>query len=136
MTMSGQVPADAPSLRWSQRVPAALALLAARILARRSPRDIRAVLRTLHRRTQPATYEQAKEAQDVVSSADGPYEGQASLQRCLATTLLCGLRGLSTIVCIGIREATSMGAHVWVEAEGVPVGEDYTFDYKVLYTLP
>jgi hypothetical protein len=50
--------------------------------------------------------------------------GRYCLQRSLATTLLCRMRGVWPTWCIGVHTAP-FTAHAWVEAEGQPVGETH-----------
>ena len=55
----------------------------------------------------------------------------------LATVLLCRWRGAWPTWCVGVRRLPPFGAHAWVEAEGVAVGEDYPPDYfRTLFTVP
>ena len=121
-----------------QRLLAYLAVGAARLLATQPPRRIRAVLGWLRRGARPATFEQAKAARDTVvavSLACAAREG--CLARSLATVLLCRLRGRWAAWCVGARRVPPFGAHAWVEAGGVPVGEDYPPDYfRTLFTVP
>jgi len=100
----------------------------ARLLARSSPRRIRAVLGILRTGAAPASYEQAKEARDSVVAASILCAGEGCLQRSLATVLLCRFRGVWPTWCTGIRTAPFC-AHAWVEADGEPVGEPQPADY-------
>jgi hypothetical protein len=103
--------------------PAALAAVgAARVLAHLPPRRIRAVLTLLRRRAAPATYQQAKDAQDAILAVSILYGGRYCLQRSLATTLLCRIRGVWPTWYTGVRTAPFV-AHAWVEADGQLVGE-------------
>lgn len=137
MTTPGSFAAESRVLPLKQRVLIGLVVITAHTLAGRRPRWIRGIIRLLHRGSHPGTYEQVKAAQDSITTVSSAYSQQHwCMQRSLATILLCGLRGLSATLCIGIRGSVLTGAHAWVEAEGVPVGEDYTQDYRVLYTLP
>jgi hypothetical protein len=102
---------------------AALAAVgAARVLAHLPPRRIRAVLTLLRRRAAPATYHQTKDAHDAVLAVSVLCGGRYCLQRSLATTLLCRIRGVWPTWCTGVRTAPFV-AHAWVEADGQPVGE-------------
>ncbi|MGH3774780.1 MAG: lasso peptide biosynthesis B2 protein [Pseudonocardiaceae bacterium] len=105
-----------------QRPAALLAVGVARVLAHLPPRRIRAVLTFLRRRAAPATYCQVKGAQDAVLAVSVLYGGRYCLQRSLATTLLCRIRGVWPTWCTGVRTAPFV-AHAWVEADGQPVGE-------------
>ncbi|OKJ96889.1 polyketide beta-ketoacyl synthase [Streptomyces sp. CB03234] len=121
-----------------RRILVRLVVGVARLLATRRPRHIRAVLDRLRRGARPATVEQTRAARDAVvavSLACGGREG--CLPRSLATTLLCRLHGQWPTWCVGARRLPPFGAHAWVEAEGVPVGEDYPPDYfRPLLTVP
>lgn len=121
-----------------RRILARLTVGAARLLATQSPRRIRAVLGWLRRGAQPATFEQAKAARDTVVAVSLTCTGrEGCLPRSLATVLLCRLRGQWPTWCVGARRIPPFGAHAWVEAEGIAVGEDYPPDYfRTLFTVP
>lgn len=120
------------------RIPTRLAVGAARLLARQSPRRIRKVLTWLRRGAQPATFAQAKAARDAVAAVSLACAGrEGCLPRSLATILLCRLRGQWPTWCVGARKLAPFGAHAWVEADGIPVGEDYPPGYfRTLFTVP
>lgn len=105
-----------------QRPAALVAVGAARVLAHLPPRRIRAVLTLLRRRAAPATHQQVTEALDAVLAVSVLYGGRYCLQRSLATTLLCRIRGIWPTWCTGVRTSPFI-AHAWVEADGQPVGE-------------
>jgi hypothetical protein len=117
--------------------PAALAAVGtARVLAHLPPRRIRAVLTLLRRRAAPATYQQAKDAQDAILAVSILYGGRYCLQRSLATTLLCRIRGVWPTWCTGVRTAPFV-AHAWVEADGQLVGERHGPGYyRPLIVIP
>jgi len=110
----------APPLR--QRVPALLAVGAARLLAHLPPRRIRAALRVLRRGAEPATYQQALAARGAIVAVSALCAGEGCLQRSLATALLCRMRGVWPTWCTGVR-TSPFRAHAWVEVNGRPVGE-------------
>jgi hypothetical protein len=113
-----------------RRIVVRLAVGGGRLLATRSPRHIRTVLGWLRRGARPATFDQAKAARDAVvavSLACAAREG--CLARSLATVLLCRLRGRWPTWCVGARRLPPFGAHAWVEADGIMVGEAYPPDY-------
>jgi len=119
-----------------QRPAALVAVGAGRVLAHLPPRRIRAVLTLLRRRAAPATYQQANDAQDAVLAVSVLCGGRYCLQRSLATTLLCRLRGVWPTWCTGVRTAPFV-AHAWVEADGHPVGEPQGPGYyRPLITIP
>ena len=121
-----------------RRIVTHLAVGAARLLATRSPRRIRAVLGRLRQGARPATLEQAKAAQDAVVAVSlhcAAREG--CLARSLATVLLCRLRGQWPTWCVVARRLPPFAAHAWVEADGIMVGEDYPPDYfRILFSVP
>jgi hypothetical protein len=105
--------------------PAALASAgAACMLACLPPKRIRAVLTVLRRRAAPATYQQTKDALDAILAVSVLCGGRYCLQRSLATTLLCRIRGVWPTWCTGVRTAPFV-AHAWVEADGQPIGEPH-----------
>nr|WP_202035875.1 lasso peptide biosynthesis B2 protein [Streptomyces mexicanus] len=105
-----------------RRVPARIAVLAACLLARLPPRRIRLVLRLLRRGAAPATHAQALAARQDITATSTLCAGTYCLQRSLATTLLCRMRGNWPTWCTGVR-TPPFTAHAWVEADGRPVGE-------------
>jgi hypothetical protein len=119
-----------------QRPAAFVAVGAARMLAHLPPRRIRAVLTLLRGRAAPATYHQVQAAQDAVLAVNVLYGGRYCLQRSLATTLLCRIRGVWPTWCTGVRTAPFV-AHAWVEADGQPVGESQGRGYyRPLIVIP
>ncbi|MDP8960441.1 MAG: lasso peptide biosynthesis B2 protein [Actinomycetota bacterium] len=121
-----------------RRILTRLVVGAARLLAAQSPRRIRTFLRWLRRGARPATLEQAKAARETVVAVSLACAGrEGCLPRSLATVLLCRLRGQWPTWCVGARRLPPFGAHAWVEAEGVPAGEDYPPDYfRTFFTVP
>ncbi|CAL9363001.1 lasso peptide biosynthesis B2 protein [Streptomyces sp. enrichment culture] len=130
MTMQGAVPHDPRSVPFPRRVEARAAVGAARLLGTLSPRRIRAVLGVVRRGARPAGPDETRRARDrviAVSLACGGPEG--CLTRSLATVLLCRLHGRWPTWCVGVRYTSPFGAHAWVEAAGVAVGEDFPAGY-------
>ena len=121
-----------------RRIVTYLAVGGARLLATQSPRRIRTVLGWLRRGARPATFDQAKAARDAVVAVSlvcAAREG--CLARSLATVLLGRLGGQWPTWCVGARRLPPFGAHAWVEADGVMVGEDYPPDYfRTLFRVP
>ena len=111
---------------------------AARLLATRSPRQIRAVLGWMRRGASPATFADAKAARDTVVAVSLTCAArEGCVPRSLATVLLCRLRGKWPTWCVGARRLPPFAAHAWVEADGVMVDEDYPPDYfRALIRLP
>jgi hypothetical protein len=126
------------SVALPRRMLVLLAVGAARMLATRPPRQIRRMLGWLHRGTRPATFEQTKAARDAVVAVSLACAGrEGCLARSLATVLLCRLRARWPTWCVGVRRIPPFGAHAWVEAEGIPVDEDYPPDYfRTFFTVP
>jgi hypothetical protein len=122
----------------ARRVLCYLAICGARLLATQPPRRIRRVLGWLRHGARPATYEEAKMARDTVTAVSLTCAArEGCLPRSLATILLCRWRGAWPTWCVGVRRVPPFGAHAWVEADGVPVEEDYPPDYfRTLFTVP
>jgi hypothetical protein len=130
MSVSEAIFYNPRAVPWSRRMVTRLAVGIARLLATRSPREIRMVLSLLRGGARPATVEQAKAIRDSVVTVSLACAGrEGCLPRSLATVLLCRVRGCWPTWCVGARRLEPFGAHAWVEAEGVPVGEDYPSDY-------
>ncbi|MDQ3904596.1 MAG: lasso peptide biosynthesis B2 protein [Actinomycetota bacterium] len=138
MTMPEAVFYQPRSVALSRRMLVLLAVSAARLLATCSPQRIRRVLGWLHRGTQPATFAQAKAAREAVVAVSLTCAGRdGCLARSIATVLLCRLRGRWPTWCVGARRIPPFGAHAWVEAGGVPVGEEFPPDYfRAFFTVP
>jgi len=115
-----------------------VAVLAARVLARRPPERIRAILTRLQRGARPADHATVLSVRNevvAVSLRCGGPEG--CLPRSLATVLLCRLRGQWPTWCVGVRRISPFGAHAWVEAEGTSVGEVFPPGYLItFFTVP
>jgi len=119
-----------------RRIPAHVAITAARTLARLPPRRIRTILEALRRGATPATYEQALAARTDIVATSVRCAGRHCLPRSLATTLLCRLRGVWPTWCTGIR-TPPFTAHAWIEVAGQPVGEPTdTPSYRPILTVP
>jgi hypothetical protein len=129
---------DPRSVPLPRRIPARVAVGAARLLATQPPGRIRTVLGWLRHGAQPATFEEAKAARDTVMAVSlicASREG--CVARSLATILLCRLRGRWLTWGVGARRVPPFGAHAWVEVAGVPVDEPYPPDYfRTFFTVP
>lgn len=112
------------SLPLRERLAALVAVAAARLLARRSPRWIRSVLLLVRRGARPATVAEASAARRAVTAVSALCAGEGCLPRSLATVLLCRMRGTWPTWCTGVRTAP-FAAHAWVVADGVPVDEPH-----------
>ena len=94
------------------------------------------MLTVLRRHAAPATYQQATDAHNAVLAVSVLYGGRYCLQRSLATTLLCRIRGVWPTWCTGVRTAPFI-AHAWVEADGHPVSEPHGPGYyRPLIVIP
>lgn len=122
-----------PPLR--RRLPALACVAVAHLLARQSPHRIHRVLLALRRGARQASYEQAAAARRDVTGASIRCAGRYCLQRSLATTLLCRLRGSWPTWHTGVRSAP-FAAHAWVSVDGRPVEEpDDTSTYQPIITI-
>ena len=136
MSQPMALPRDRRRLPLRQRPAALVAVAGARVLARLPPRRIRTLLTALRRRAEPASYQQVEEALDAVLAVSVLYGGRYCLQRSLAATLLCRIRGVWPTWCTGVRTAPFI-AHAWVEAGGQPVGEPHGPGYyRPLIAIP
>ncbi|WP_107081907.1 lasso peptide biosynthesis B2 protein, partial [Streptomyces sp. SBT349] len=70
----------------------------------------------------PATAHQAATARRAVVAASVRCAGRACLQRSLAATLFCRLRGTWPTWCAGVR-TDPFRAHAWIAVDGRPIGE-------------
>ena len=126
------------SVSFRRRMMTHLAVGAARVLATQPPRRIRTVLDWIRRGARPATFQEAQAARvAVVSVSLACAAREGCLPRSLATVLLCRLGGRWPTWCVGVRRMPPFGAHAWVEADGVPVGEGYPSGYfRTFFTVP
>ena len=113
-----------------RRMVAYAVIAVARLLATRSPRQVKTVLGRLRRGAKPATYAEAKAARDTIVAVSLTCAApEGCLPRSLATVLLCRLQGRWPAWCVGTRRMPPFAAHAWVEADGVMVDEGYPPDY-------
>ncbi|MEW2355924.1 lasso peptide biosynthesis B2 protein [Spirillospora sp. NPDC029432] len=117
-----------------RRIAARTAVAAARGLVRLPPWRLRRVLEAARRGARPATVDEAAAARRAVVAVSVLCAGQGCLPRSVATALLCRLGGSWPDWCTGVL-TEPFRAHAWVEAEGVPVGEDTGHYHKVM-TVP
>jgi hypothetical protein len=102
----------------------------ARLLARKSPKEIRTRLESLSRGAPPARYQDVQSAHDAILTVSLRCCGEeACVPRSLAVVLLCRARGVWPTWCLGVRTRPPFGAHAWVEAEGRLVGEAVDASY-------
>jgi hypothetical protein len=120
-----------------QRLAAKVAIGAARLLATQPPRRIRKVLSWARRGARPAHFEDALAARERVVAVSLACAGrEGCVPRSLATALLCRMHGQWPAWCVGVRRLPPFYAHAWVEAEGMPVDEDFPPDYfRTLFTV-
>ncbi|UNO38690.1 lasso peptide biosynthesis B2 protein [Streptomyces sp. MST-110588] len=121
-----------------RRLLTALAVYAARRLARKPPAHIRTVLTRLRKGARPATYAEAQTAREAVLAVSLRCAGpEGCLPRSLATVLLCRAGGTWPAWVVGVRARPPFGAHAWVEAEGRMVDEEAGPEYfRALFTVP
>lgn len=125
---------DRPPLR--TRVAVRLCVGVARGMAHLAPRRIVRLLTVLRRGARPATVDEALRARRDVTDTSTMCSGRYCLQRALATTLLCRLRGRWPTWCSGVR-TPPFNAHAWVEVEGVRVGEpEDSSTYHTMLSVP
>ena len=138
MTLPEAVSYAPRSVPFRRRMTTRLMVGAGRLLATQSPRRIRRVLGVLRSGARPTTFAEAKAARDTVVTVSLTCAArEGCLTRSLATVLLCRLRGHWPTWCVGSRRLPPFGAHAWVEADGVMVGEEYPPDYfRTLFTVP
>jgi transglutaminase superfamily protein len=110
------------------RVRVLVAVGAASLLARMSPRHIQQVLRLACRGAVPATAAQAMKARQTVMAASARCAGENCLTRSLATVLLSRMSGVWPDWCTGVR-INPFRAHAWVQIAGQPIGEPYPAGY-------
>ncbi|MFF7634892.1 lasso peptide biosynthesis B2 protein [Kitasatospora sp. NPDC008050] len=126
------------ALTVSQKLGARTAVGLARLLARKPPAKIRALLTRLSKGARPATYAEAEAARNAVVAVSlrcAAFEG--CLPRSLATILICRARGTWPTWVVGVRARPPFGAHAWVEAEGRMVDEGVDPAYfRSLFTVP
>ncbi|NGO47840.1 lasso peptide biosynthesis B2 protein [Streptomyces ureilyticus] len=115
-----------PPLR--RRVAGHTAVIAARLLARTSPRRICRILALLARGARPCSAEDAQRARDTVVAVSALCAGEGCLPRSLATVLLCRMTGTQPTWCTGVR-TEPFRAHAWVEVGETPVGEPWPAGY-------
>ncbi|MEU9040612.1 MULTISPECIES: lasso peptide biosynthesis B2 protein [unclassified Kitasatospora] len=126
-----------PKLTVSQKLVAKVAVGLARLLARKPPARIRALLTRLGKGARPASYAEAEAARNAVVAVSlrcAAFEG--CLPRSLATVLICRAHGTWPTWVVGVRARPPFGAHAWVEAEGRMVDEGVDPSYfRSLFTV-
>ena len=109
-------------IRLRTRVPVAIAVGLAAVLARLGPQHIAKLLSVLRTRAIPATRQQASEARRAVIAVSAQCAGRGCLQRSLATCLLCRAAGTWPDWVVGVR-TRPFASHAWVEADGEAIDE-------------
>lgn len=123
MTMP-ELPVTTVTLSLTDHIATRVAVGLARVLARRKPKQIKAVLARLRSGSRQATAAEALRARDTVLTASPRCSGpQACLPRSIASALLCRIRGAWPVWCVGVLIAPPFTAHAWIEAEGQLIGE-------------
>lgn len=105
------------------RLPARIAVLLARGIAKLTPERQFALLRTVRRGARPSRVAEAHRARNAVLHVSVMCTGPWCLQRSIATALLCRVTGVWPVWVVGVR-TEPFTAHAWVEVDGVPVDED------------
>ncbi|GAA4887804.1 lasso peptide biosynthesis B2 protein [Saccharopolyspora cebuensis] len=107
-------------------------------LAAQSPQRVARVLSAVSRGARPATVAEAARARLTLERVSLPCAGrEGCLRRSITVALLCRLRGCWPTWHVGVRKVPPLAAHAWVEAEGVPVGENVSADYfRPLLSVP
>ena len=138
MTRPQATTIDRRSVGRRERIAARLVVVAARLLAGRSPRLIQRILGRISRGVRPASYAEASRARTLVTATSWACAGpDGCLPRSVATCLLCRIRGCWPTWCVGVRVMPPFGAHAWVRAEDRDVDEPFPADYhRVLLTVP
>ncbi|MFD7996712.1 lasso peptide biosynthesis B2 protein [Streptomyces mexicanus] len=122
--------------RWWRRPPIRLAVTAAWLLTRLPPVRIRAFLLLARRGARPATRAETWRARSEITALSVACAGEGCLQRSVATTLLCRMRGSRPTWCTGVR-TQPFAAHAWVEVDPIPVGENTAIgQYHRLLNVP
>jgi hypothetical protein len=112
-------------LPWHRRVLPLIAVGAAHLIGRLSPRRIRRLLTFCARDARPASYAEAAAARQAVVSSSVRCAGHGCVPRSIATALLCRIHGTWPTWHTGVR-TQPFTAHAWIEAEGRPVNEPHT----------
>jgi hypothetical protein len=132
VTTERTVPYRPAALGPRRRLLVRVVVLAARLLATRSPATIRRVLHRLSRGARPATHAEAAAARrDTVRTSAYCAGPLGCLPRSIATVLLCRLRGTWPTWQVGARVHPPFGAHAWVEVDGSAVDEPYPDGFHV-----
>lgn len=98
------------------------ALGAARILARRSPSAIQAVLDKMSRNTRLPRAEQVLQWRSAVNAASRTCAGNGCLLRSISVMLIGVSYREAPVWCTGFRMEPFL-AHAWVELGSIPIGE-------------
>ncbi|WP_226360838.1 lasso peptide biosynthesis B2 protein [Pseudonocardia sp. ICBG1142] len=124
-----------------QKFPVHVSLLArmciamAYLLSRLKPEYIARFLHLMRKGARPASYPEAAAARASVISNSIYCAGEGCLPRSLATVLVCRAKGSWPTWVVGARLEPFL-AHAWVEAEGIPVEENFASGfYAALLTV-
>lgn len=121
----------------ARRAGALAAVGVARLLATRSPAQIRRVLLRVRAGARPAGRDTALAAREAVMAVSLTCRGgRGCVPRSIATALLCRLGGTFPTWCVGVRAVPPFAAHAWVEADGEMIGETMPPGYlRALFTV-
>lgn len=130
MSATGVITFDPRSVPWRWRVAVWFVVPIARVLSKRPPGQLRRLMSLLAKGSRPASERLTAQARAAVVAVSIHCSGpQGCLPRSIATALLCRARGEWPVWCVGVRRHPPFGAHAWVEAEGVAVGEGHPAGY-------
>ncbi|MGW6568834.1 lasso peptide biosynthesis B2 protein [Streptomyces sp. NPDC054975] len=131
------VPETHTGTSFAQRAAARVAVAVARPLLLLSPARLGRLLGLVARGARPAGHARTYRARQAVTTVSAVCAGrEGCLPRSVATALLCRIRGEWPTWCVGVRAQPPFGAHAWVEAEGVLVGEELPESYfRVLISV-
>lgn len=115
----------APRPPFIMRIMALIATSIALVISRFRPIWIKRILLVIRGNASEASYEQSDMARDAVIAVSTICAGKGCLPRSIAAAILCRFRGVWPTWQVGVR-TSPFGAHAWIEAEGLKVGENDT----------
>lgn len=117
------------------QVLARASVVAASAICWLRPRYIRSLLSVLRWGAKGASYAGALDARNAVIAVSLICAGEGCLQRSIAASLYCRLRGTLPTWCLGVQ-VEPFKAHAWIEAEGRAVDEvEDVRTYSILMRL-
>ncbi|WP_409527722.1 lasso peptide biosynthesis B2 protein [Rhizobium lusitanum] len=113
---------------WRTICAANLCVLCSFVLARFRPRRLIKALEILRVGCRAATPEEVAAARNAIVYVSTTCAGEGCLPRSIATAMLCRIHGVWPVWRAGARQEP-FEAHAWVEADGVPIGENFKSGY-------